>query len=315
MTGNAKRVLILGHGAMGRAFETLLGTRHQVTIWDRDLQTGVETQPLEEAALDCEVVLFALPTNPHDELARRLAPCLAGGTICLSIGKGLDEQGRTPAQIFQQHFGSRVGWALLYGPMLARELQAGRGGFAVAASSQPAVGPQLDDLFDGTPLRFDHSGDVQGAAWAAILKNVYVPLIGATDALAMGDNLRGFLLTEATRELAGIIEAMGGQAETAHTVAGLGDLVTSATSASSHHRRIGAELTAGRSGELAASGANIRSEGVHTLAMVRTHRLFAWEQFALFALVCRFFDNPAQLEPDLRAYLDGRFDRRGHCGP
>jgi glycerol-3-phosphate dehydrogenase (NAD(P)+) len=310
MTGNAKRVLILGHGAMGRAFEMLLRPRHDVAIWDRDLQTGVETEPLETAAEGRDVVLFALPTQPHDELAGRLAPVLGAGTFCLSIAKGLDAQGRTAAQVFDRHFGTRLGWALLYGPMLARELQAGRAGFAVAASARAIDDTPLQALFADTPLRFDHSGDVHGAAWAAVLKNVFVPLIGAADALALGDNMRGFLTTEATRELAGIIQAMGGRAETAQSFAGLGDLVTSATGASSHHRRIGADLTTGCTEGLAASGVNIRTEGLHTLAMVRAHQPFAWERFALFALVCRFFDDPTGLESHLQAYLDRRFDHR-----
>lgn len=307
MKDRAKRVLILGHGAMGRALEALLSPQHEVAIWDRDLQTGVETEPLEETATGREVVLFALPTHPHEELASRLAPVLGADTFCLSIAKGLDEQGRTAAQIFERHFGTQVGWALLYGPMLARELQAGRAGFAVAASAHANAGAVLGALFADTPLHLDHSDDVHGAAWAAALKNVYVPLFGAADALGLGDNMRGFLTTEATRELAGIIVAMGGRAETAYGLAGLGDLVTSSTGASSHHRRIGAELAAGRRDELAASGVNIRTEGAHTLAMVRAHGVFAWERFALFALVCGFFDEPAGLEAGLRGYLGRRF--------
>lgn len=310
MPGNAKRVLILGHGAMGRAFETLLSPRHEIAVWDRDLATGVETEPLETAARDREVVLFALPTNPHDELAGRLAPCLGADALCVSIAKGLDERGRTPAQIFEHHFATRIDWAFLYGPMLARELQAGRAGFAMAASTRPAVGERLQALFEGTALRLELLDDVHGAAWAAILKNVYVPLIGAADGLALGDNLRGFLIAEVARELAHIVQAMGGRFDTAYTLAGLGDLVTSATSASSHHRRIGADLAAGRAGHLAASGANIRSEGVHTAAMVREHALFACERFELFELVCHFLDDPAHLEERLGDYLDRRFGGR-----
>ncbi|HEV8693958.1 MAG TPA: hypothetical protein VGQ93_07225 [Lysobacter sp.] len=310
MPGDAKRILILGHGAMGRAFEALLSPRHEIAVWDRDLATQVETEPLEAAARDREVVVFALPTQPHDELAGRLASCLDAGAVCLSIAKGLDERGRTPAQIFEHHFGTRIDWALLYGPMLAREIQAGRAGFAMAAGTKPAVGERLKALFEGTVLRLEVIDDVHGAAWAAILKNVYVPLLGAADGLGLGDNLRGFLIAEATHELARIVQQMGGYRETAYTLAGLGDLVTSATSASSHHRRIGAELAAGRTGELAASGVNIRSEGVHTAAMVRQHALFAWERFELFALVCAFLDDPAQLEQRLGDYLARRFRSR-----
>lgn len=307
MTDNAKRVLILGHGAMGRAMETLLSPRHGIAVWDRDLTTGVETEPLEAAAQGREVVVFALPADPHDELASRLAPCLQDGAVCVSIAKGLDERGRTPAQVFERHFGARIGWALVYGPMLARELQAGRAGFAMAAGSTPAVGEQARALFAGSALRLEGLDDVHGAAWAAILKNVYVPLVGAAEGLGLGDNLRGFLIAEATHELGRIIEWMGGRRETAYTLAGLGDLVTSATSASSHHRHIGAELAAGRSGDLAASGVNIRSEGVHAAAIVREHAVFDWERFELFALVCRFLQEPATLEQRLGEYLARRF--------
>jgi glycerol-3-phosphate dehydrogenase (NAD(P)+) len=307
MTGNAKRVLILGHGAMGRAFESLLSSRHDVAVWDRDLTTGVETEPLEQIARDRQVVAFAMPTDPHDELAQRLAACASGDVVCLSIAKGLDAKGRTSAQIFERNFGARIGWALIYGPMLARELQAGRAGFAMVASRRPEVGESVMALFAGTTLRLQPTDDVHGAAWAAILKNVYVPLIGAAEGLGLGDNLRGFLIAEAARELGNIAEQMGGRRETAYTLAGLGDLVTSATSASSHHRHIGAELAAGRTGELAASGVNIRSEGVHTMAIVRDQAVFEWEQFPLFALVCNFLNDPAQLEKLLADYLAQRF--------
>ncbi|GAB3355820.1 hypothetical protein [Lysobacter tyrosinilyticus] len=307
MRGNARRVLILGYGAMGRAFETLLAPRHEVAIWDRDLVTGVETEPLEQAIGGREVVVFAMPTDPHDELAQRLAASAADGIVCLSIAKGLDKQGRTPAQIFERNFGSRIGWALIYGPMLARELQAGRAGFAMVASARPDIGQQIINLFEGSALRLEYLDDVHGAAWAAILKNVYVPLIGAAEGLGLGDNLRGFLMAEATRELGLIAELMGGRRETAYTFSGLADLVTSATSASSHHRHIGAELAAGRTDELAASGVNIRSEGVHTATIVCQQAVFAWERFPLFALVCNFLREPTHLEMQLDAYLAQRF--------
>jgi glycerol-3-phosphate dehydrogenase (NAD(P)+) len=71
-----ERVLILGHGAMGRMFETLLSGRCELAVWDRDPDSGEETAPLEGLAGDRELVIFALPAHPHDELARRLARIL-----------------------------------------------------------------------------------------------------------------------------------------------------------------------------------------------------------------------------------------------
>ena len=307
MPDNRKQVLILGHGAMGQTFEAMLSPRHDVLVWDRDLQTQEETQPLETAAHGLEVVVFALPTDPHEELAGRLAPHLADDVVCFSIAKGLDARGRSPAQIFERHFGSRVGWALMCGPMLARELRAGQAGFAMVAGARPEAIATIRALFTGTPLHLDALDDPHGAAWASILKNVYVPLVGAAEGLELGDNLRGFLIAEAARELGRIVEHLGGRRDTALSCAGLADLVASATGASSHHRRLGADLACGRMAAHAAFGPNIRSEGLHTVAMVRRHAVFEWERFALFALVCRFLDEPSTLQAALDDYLARRF--------
>lgn len=306
MPGHRKQVLILGHGAMGQMFEAMLSPRHDVLVWDRDLVTGEETQPLEQAVRGREVVAFAMPADPHDELAARLAACMDAAVV-FSIAKGLDARGRTPAQVFERHFGSRIGWALVCGPMLARELRAGLPGFAMVASRQPEAIALLRALFAGTGLHLEGLDDVHGAAWASILKNVYVPLVGAADGLELGDNLRGFLIAEATAELGRIVAAMGCRLETAYTSAGLADLVASATGASSHHRRLGAELATGRMPPQDSFGANIRSEGLHTVAMVRRHAVLEWQRFELFALVCRFLDDPPRLREALAAYLARRF--------
>jgi glycerol-3-phosphate dehydrogenase (NAD(P)+) len=308
MPGNRKQVLILGHGAMGQTFEGLLAPRHDVHVWDRDLVTGEETQPLESAAAGREVVVFAVPTDPHEELAGRLASHLDQGAVCFSIAKGLDARGHSPAQIFERHFGTRVGWALMCGPMLARELRAGQAGFAMVASASADDIETVRALFRGTALRLDGLDDPHGAAWASILKNVYVPLVGAAEGLEMGDNMRGFLIADAAQELGRIVEHLGGRRETAWTCAGLADLVASATGASSHHRRLGADLACGRMEAGAAFGPNIRSEGLHTVAMVRAHEVFDWRRFALFALVCRFLDDPACLRSALADYLERRFN-------
>lgn len=55
---------------------------------------------LEEEVTEAQVILFCLPVNPHHEIASRIGPYLAKGSLCLTIAKGLDEAGRTAAQVF-----------------------------------------------------------------------------------------------------------------------------------------------------------------------------------------------------------------------
>lgn len=308
------RILILGRGAMGSMFESLLKASADVTTWDRDPETGVETAPLESLAPGRDVVILAVPATPHDELGGRLAACLGPETLCLSIAKGLDADGCNPADILGRHFGETPdpgpAWAMVYGPMIARDLTRGRTGFALAAACQRAVAERAASLFADGPLHLRPSDDPRGAAWSAILKNVYVPLVGMADELDLGDNMRGFLIAEALEELAAIVEQLGGRPHTAYGLAGLGDLVTTATSPNSHHRGIGEAIAHGDLDAVADTGGNVRSEGVHAVSQLRQHGLLELPDYPLLEFVSQLLDDPADAGQRLDAWIRRRFSNR-----
>jgi len=308
MTDSA-RVLLLGHGAMGRAMERLLAPRHEIEIWDRDLETGEETLDLEAVAPAQDVIIFALPTQPHGELAGRVAAVIGPNTICLSVAKGLDEAGHAPCEILASALGCGHPHGVIYGPMIARDLQAGRAGFAMLGAADRDVFARAANLFAGSPLHLEHSDDVIGVSWAVILKNLYVPLIGAADELELGDNVRGFLVCEILRELDAVCRSFGARTGTAYTVAGLGDLVTTATSESSHHRGIGADLAAGWVDRMAGEGVNIRGEGVHTLGMIERHGLVDIDRYPLMALMQAMLDAPDEAAERLQTVVEDWGDR------
>jgi len=308
-------VLILGCGAMGSMFQSLLRETARVTMWERDPVTGRETGPLEKLAADSDVVILAVPATPHDELARRLAACLDAETLCLTIAKGLDEDGLTPADIFARHFGDTPNpgpaWAVIYGPMIADDLDAARSGFALAAANRPAIAERARTLFGDGPLHIRPHDDPLGAAWSAILKNIYVPLIGMADELDLGDNMRGFLIAEALGELAAIVERLGGDPHTAYGLAGLGDLVTTATSPDSHHRGIGEAIARDELEAAADTGGNVRSEGVHAVAQIRRHGLVEIADYPLLEFVADLLDSPTDAGQRLDAWIRRRFSPRG----
>lgn len=288
-------------------FRTLLADDHQIEIWHQELEKKGD-RALERLAKDRDLIIFALPTQPHDRLATRLADCLDERCVCLSIAKGVDERARTAAEIFSDRLGNERPWGMIYGPMIARDLTEGRVGFGVLAGNGGRA-RAVSSLFSNTRLYLDVDDDVTGAAWSVVLKNVYVPLLGAADALEMGDNIRGFMIYEAVHELEAIMSDLGGRPETARGHAGMGDLITSATSRSSHHRTIGAELAAGRSDKIAAGGEYIRSEGVHTARRVREHGTVTQGRYPLFDLACNFLTRPMDLTTALHEYLERRFRR------
>ena len=54
------------------------------------------------------------------------------------------------------------------------------------------------------------SEDITGINWSVILKNVYAMAFGMADELGLGDNMRGFLMVMALRELDTIVRQLGG---------------------------------------------------------------------------------------------------------
>lgn len=289
------RVLILGHGEMGHAMEYLLAARHDMRIWNMGEVLKGSHATLEEEAASAQVILFCLPVNPHFEIARRIAPHLPKDSLCLTIAKGLDESGRTAAQVFEQVFATRR-YGVLYGPMIAEELRAGRHGFADAVVCDSADFAAIRALFSGSTLVCQQAADMHGRSWSVILKNVYAILFGVADELQLGKNMRGHLMVAAMAELSGIVQSFGGQAHTPYSYAGLGDLVTTGTSEDSHHHALGRKLARGE-------WSDISGEGVHTLRMVEQYRLFDWRVYPLFALAHDIVSAPQSLQRRLDEYL------------
>jgi glycerol-3-phosphate dehydrogenase (NAD(P)+) len=291
-----QRVLILGYGEMGHAMEYLLAALHDVRIWNLGEVVKGSHATLEEEVAEAQVVLFCLPVNPHHEVARRIEPYLAAGSVCLSIAKGLDESGRTAAQVFDSVFGGKHHYGVIYGPMISEELRAGRYGFADAVLSDAADFEVIRGLFRGSTLVCQQASDMHGRSWSVILKNVYAILFGLADELKLGDNMRGHLMVAAIAELSGIVQSFGGQAHTPYSYAGLGDLLTTATSEDSHHHMLGRQLARGE-------WAGISGEGVHTLRMVEKFKVFDWRAYPLFSLSHDIVSAPATLHERLEEYL------------
>lgn len=299
---NQYQIVMLGHGEIGKAIESVLVPRHRVSFWERDLETWEENVPLEDL-LDagCDLILFAMPANPHREMAERVHAANGDAVPCLTIAKGLDQDGKTPASILASVFGESRRFGVLYGPMIGEDLLAGRPGFADVSSASDELINLVLAMFDESLLHLTASHDVVGASWAAILKNIYVPLIGAADGLELGDNIRGFLLAAALAELREIVFALGGTRESVYGMPGAGDLITTATSPGSHHRNAGMQLARGETGELQSHGVNIRGEGFHALRMLQEHKLIDIEAYPLLTAMERLVTEPANAREVLLA--------------
>tara|TARA_R110000772_G_scaffold156170_5_gene267221 strand:+ start:1176 stop:2081 length:906 start_codon:yes stop_codon:yes gene_type:complete len=294
------KVLILGYGEMGHAMEYLLRNRHQLYIWDKYPQNDFNSVSLEDAAPKADIVLFCLPVNPHQEIAEHISPLLKPHCLCLSIAKGLNQAGLTAAQIFTDEFANKQAFGLIYGPMISEEILNGHYAFAQVACSKKDDFARVKNLFEHSNLLIESSEDISGITWSVILKNVYALAFGMADELQLGDNVRGFLTVSAIRELDQIISKMGGASGSPYHLAGLGDLVTTGTSKTSHHYGLGRKLARG---ELQ----GIEGEGINTLNMVEKYHLIDRAVYPLFNLMHHIVTNPQDVEEQFDAFL-----KQGH---
>lgn len=268
-------ILIIGHGEMGQAFEFLLG-RENVDVWERH----TATRTLEEVSSGRSFIFFCVPANPVFQIAEKIREHIDPETICLSIAKGLDDSGRPAAMAMRDALGNHCTQGVIYGPMISEELRAGRPGFGnLAISDAEAIG-KIMSRFEDSELYLYPNSDLAGMTWCAILKNVYAMAFGMADELQLGVNVRGYLSVTSLQELSRLSVHFGGQPETPYGFAGLGDLITTATSEDSHHHSLGRMMARGER-------ENLAGEGTHTLAKAREENLIPIDDFPLFAAVNR----------------------------
>lgn len=291
------RVLIVGYGEMGHAMEHLLKGQHRLAIHDSRPMQGIPSIDVEQEAALADFLVLCVPASPHHDLLARLAPRLQNQCICLSIAKGLDDKGRTPAQIYEQLLNGRQPYCVLYGPMISEEILADRYAFAELGCSDISIYRRVKELYQGTRLHIRHSNDIAGISWSVILKNVYAIAFGIADELQLGDNTRGFLTVTALAELGSMVEQMGGKPSAPLHLAGLGDLITTATSAGSHHHELGRKLAKGETKD-------ISGEGIHTLAMVRKYHLFDSAPYRLYGLIDAVVQDPLDVAQRFHDYIE-----------
>ena len=282
------RVAIVGTGAWGTALAThganagldvaLLGRRpdfvarlsatraHPALAGAPPIPPRVTiTSDASAAFADAAAVLWSVSVQATAKELERLAPLLpAVPLVATSKGLEIGSQRRT-TEIMSFVTGRTDGLAVLSGPTFAAEVARGLPAAAVVASADPEVATALQALLSSPTLRLYRSADVLGVGIAGAAKNVVAIAAGLVDGLRLGHNTRAALLTRALAEIRRLGTRLGGSPDTFSGLAGVGDLILTATGDLSRNRRVGLGLASGKSlpEALAALGGEV-AEGVAT---------------------------------------------------
>lgn len=254
------RITVLGRGAWGSTLIDLWQrSGHQLRCWSR--RDGGDPAA---ALADAQLVVVAVAMAGVEPLAAQLAPLWPAGVPLLSCSKGIDPGALTTAsQLWSQRL-PQLPLAVLSGPNLAEELRRGLPAASVLASSDPDLAADLQRQLSGGCLRLYTNADPLGTEVAGALKNVMAVAAGLCDGLQLGANARASLLTRGLAEMGVVLQGLGGCSSTLYGLAGLGDLLATATSPLSRNYRCGLLLAEGRSELEAAAVIGATVEGPRT---------------------------------------------------
>lgn len=281
------RAAVIGAGSWGTAFARLLALAgHRVSLWARrpslatqlaerrenpDYLPGVKlplsitvSSELEAVLAGVEVVFLAVPSTALREVAGRLAPLLPPEVPLVHLAKGLEPgTGKRMSEVLSEEVAGHPLFALS-GPSHAEEVARDHPTAVVLAGDDLSLGERLQRALMTPRFRVYLSDDLLGVEYCGATKNVLAIGAGISDGLGYGDNTRAALITRGLAELVRLGRAVGARPETLYGLAGLGDLVVTATSDHSRNRRVGLRIGQGEPLEKVLSGMRMVAEGVHT---------------------------------------------------
>ncbi len=267
------QIAVLGTGAWGTALAITLGRAAQgrgeaVALIARDAKRaaalaasrvsqhlpGVMIPPLvqirDQVPAQADIVLLACPLQHVRASVARLPPNDAGLVLCC---KGVETGTQLLGPEIIASAAPRRRVAVLTGPNFAHEIAQQLPAAAVLATSEGAWRAALLTRLGTARLRLYGSADPIGCALGGAAKNVIAIAAGAVIGAGLGENARAGLITRGLAEISRLAPALGGSAETIAGLAGLGDLILTATGGSSRNYRTGLALGQGMTPQLGAA--------------------------------------------------------------
>ena len=286
------KTAVLGGGSFGTAIANLLAANgHQVCLWLRNearaneinqarmnsfylpditLHDGVKADTeLATVVADVTLVFLAVPSQSCRQVARQLQPLLKSGTHVISLTKGIEASSfKLMSQVIAEEL-SQCDIAVMSGPNLAKEIAEGHLTATVVASQSAALIELVQAALGGSTFRVYGGQDTYGVELAGALKNCYAIICGMANALGVGQNTIGMLITRSITEMSRFAVKLGADPITFMGLAGVGDLVVTCMSPLSRNFRVGYALGEGKRLDDIVADLGQVAEGVNTLKLVK----------------------------------------------
>ena len=284
-----RRIGVLGAGTWGMALARVLANKgYEVTVWSALEREVTEysatrrhpnlpgmiipdsiafTAQIETACAGKDIVIFAVPSVFVRSTAQKAAAYISDGQIILDVAKGIEPDTLfTMTQIIADELKNpTVKLVAFSGPTHAEEVAKDLPTTIVAACEDLTVAQFVQKIFADTCMRVYTNADVFGVELCGAMKNIMALAAGAAAGIGYGDNTKAAIITRGIAEICRLGMAMGCKMETFLGLAGIGDLIVTATSVHSRNNRCGMLLGQGVAPEEAIRQVGMVVEGIHAL--------------------------------------------------
>ncbi|MCF0107437.1 MAG: NAD(P)-dependent glycerol-3-phosphate dehydrogenase [Bacilli bacterium] len=279
---------IIGSGTWGTAIANMLANHeHNVALYSpfeseiNNLKKTLEhpnlkgcklsdkitfTNDLIVATKGKEIIVIAVPSPYVRNTTKQLKSLLSKEQIIVTVAKGIEEHTNlTMSEIINSELGNGFKVVALSGPTHAEEVSIGQPTLIVSACEDEEVAKIVQKVFYNEVLRVYTNTDIKGVELCGALKNIIALAAGMSDGLGYGDNAKAAIVTRGLNEMVTLGTAMGCNLKTFYGLAGIGDIVVTATSTHSRNHNCGYLIGKGKSLEEAKKEVGMVVEGIYAL--------------------------------------------------
>lgn len=223
-----QKILIIGAGEIGQALGRILKKENKIKYWDK--YNKYQKENLKNLVLWSKIIFISTPAAAVFEILKKIKNFNLKTKILICVSKGIDLKTNQRMDQILNNFTSNFG--LLYGPMIAEELNQNKFGFGILVSKNKKV-LKIKKIFNNTKIKIKLSDDLVGVSLCGILKNIYALGLGLIDGLNLGLNFKGYYISQAITEIYEIVKELGGKKESVLDLCGAGDLIATGLSQNS----------------------------------------------------------------------------------
>ena len=284
---------ILGAGTWGTALARMLvNSNHDVTVWSALPQEIDElsekrihpklpgvvlpdslkfTKDISQACVGKEMIIFAVPSPFIRSTAKSACEFLSNGQIIVSVAKGVEKDTLfTMTEVIRDELNkcncqAEVSLAALSGPTHAEEVAIDLPSTIVSACEDMETAERVQDVFMNTFMRVYTNPDIKGVELCGAMKNIIALASGILVGLGYGDNIKAALITRGMAEITRLGIAMGCLPQTFYGLAGIGDLIVTATSVHSRNNKCGQYIGQGIPTDEAVKKVGMVVEGINAI--------------------------------------------------